>query len=1448
MTDATTTAPTAPHRTTDAPWPKLVQFHHELARRQQEDFFAVPAQQPDGKRWSSLNNLGFSAFAGPWTIDESDVRSEEFRREVRSGANDTIFMGGLSTLGWRSPMGFGAKSLIAEWRPVVVREVRIERSGSTWTLVPEVGRWDVSPLVLDFLSRQSIGMDTDIDELFARLIEESSNEAERDGTDLEEAFRKAIGRSVPPLGDEIEKVRDTLPRGIDEFASPWILFSPPESVSAFSQHLMRDYDRMEERLSTDPNDVGGLKLLSEIPEFTESEDVDILPIVPLNESQEKAVGEILLGRPVTVVSGPPGCGKSQVVVSLLLNSWAKGQSVLFASNNNQAVDVVLERLKKFWDRFPVAIRAGAKSKAEIIDSFKQLQTVLQSGKGALKGLSGADDDVQRALGRISTLRSLLESRAPQRMDEQLRAALQACGDYITTAQALDGETTAINDRFTALEFAASAENAWVDAIEPFGEWLAGMPAVNDTITEDERQREVALADRDVAWHDRDKTLGRKHLDASLVRDWRWLATDEHLDRFDAWRGSTSELVSRKIEDEIGPGTWSDEWSVWKDGDSARASVNRSADAAKEIRVHCDESRAVIKRLQDVDANLETAVASLKSHGIDAPPALGDEWSRKWSNAFAESIGRAASWSDAFPWSAAKKIEKRLLEAEAHVRQGVPLDVLTKIGALNQDGRTRLAPIIEAVTTWHQRNQEWEAAALDRDAIDKRAEPLRSVVRTELDESSPSNLDLDVWHDLATTFQERSATATAAAAAWERRVRAEQIATSLGDVARAWRDLADDVPLVREWASREGAAFDTAVTSLLHDPDARKIRDLRVELDRDGIRDLATVWRAAASDHRSGEDAKRRHDAVPTATDRINAWWSNAPTAIGVKAALGRPLPEPGDALYDRLEAARAWHEDWKTFTQERQPSLEAEVKRAVERARKQLSEATERASELLEAGVVDRINTLAAGDPAKWDTEAIAKLFRGARPGAIEAEIAQLESRLERVTFQAACERWVETMKSRPDVLDAVSDLHDHYKKNGLRIEPAFYDRFAKSLEAAPIWITTAQSSQSLAMEPGVFDLLVIDEATQCTLTNLLPLIYRAKRIAVIGDPQQLPAIFKFGIEAERAIARKFDVDGLVDEYGNVENDVYRMGVRCLPGRVTDVISLNEHYRSDPLIIGFSNKHIYQSALTLRKDPDAAKDVPRGAGVHAIKVSGEVRRGPRRRSWVNEPEADAVLDLVSQLQNDPKSRGITIGIVTPFAAHADYIEKALESRGLLEDVTVGTAHRFQGDERDVMILTPVVSTGMTQTSKRWVESPPNLLNVAITRARETLFVVADFDECRKQDGILRDLVKYVEDVELLRKTSDAELELFRWMVLEGWSPKVHPRVKDIEVDFIVTNLGRRLVIEVDGSQHDSQVAQDAGRDAMLQGAGYDVLRVSARDVFETPTVVLEKMTEQLAGA
>jgi very-short-patch-repair endonuclease len=652
----------------------------------------------------------------------------------------------------------------------------------------------------------------------------------------------------------------------------------------------------------------------------------------------------------------------------------------------------------------------------------------------------------------------------------------------------------------------------------------------------------------------------------------------------------------------------------------------------------------------------------------------------------------------------------------------------------------------------------------------------------------------------------------------------------------------------------GYDFSQSLSKLGSNPTPANIAEARKSLYNESITVLLKAWNEARSLELEFRKNAASAETVPNELSRIHDWWIEKPLLISVLRADCSTLPDSNDVLWKHLQACEVRDAEWKNYIENVLPSKEKKCNDELSWAISHLKVAFENVPEGSDKVKIGQyVETLLDGHEKTWNTHELMKLFLSYNPERIKGQIDAMDAQLAELSFSLAKTHRFRDLADDIDAQNALDALLNHYIKNYNRIEGFSHDLFAKALKAAPIWITTLQSTSSVPMQPEIFDILVIDEATQCTMTNLLPMIYRAKRIAVIGDQEQLPAIPTIHYETEKSLAAKFGIVEWLDIIGHAGNDAYKSATKCLPGLRADVISLVEHYRSHPLIIGFANQHIYQQRLRLRKDPISVR-LERYAGIHDQHVNGYCVRGPRDESWINPPEKDAVCDLVKQLRASEDFGAFTIGVVTPFSAHESAIRAKLDEMGLTNGITVGTAHKYQGDERDIIVFSPVVAKGITEGAARFVENPHNLINVAVTRAREGLFVVGDLTFCGRQEGILGKLVKYVKTVAELRKTSLYELELFSWMVVQGWNPQVHVQVRDIEVDFILNNHGIKLVVEVDGEtaiKQDGEVvpihekSRDSSRDAFLRGQGFKVLHFKTRSIRETPSIVLHDITKAL---
>jgi len=404
---------------------------------------------------------------------------------------------------------------------------------------------------------------------------------------------------------------------------------------------------------------------------------------------------------------------------------------------------------------------------------------------------------------------------------------------------------------------------------------------------------------------------------------------------------------------------------------------------------------------------------------------------------------------------------------------------------------------------------------------------------------------------------------------------------------------------------------------------------------------------------------------------------------------------------------------------------------------------------------------------------------------------------------------------------------------------------------------TTLSLKQNFPLTAGLFDQVVVDEASQCHLAYVLPAAYRAKRLVLVGDPNQLPPITRLTSEQETAIAFRNEVSpgdltrrrisgvmySAFDFFANVVGD-------------ENVKLLNEHYRSHPHIARWFNQTFYGSDLRVLTD---ISNVPTGTrALGWIDVAGSAHQPPRG-SWVNESEAARAVQLVEEYVASGKS----VGVVTPFSAQASLIDRLVTQRISRElagsaDFRCGTAHAFQGDERDVVIFSPVVAEGISPRVAKWVQAERRLINVAVSRARETLIVVGnsnvDLFDCPTLSS-LRNFAQVVyedpDDRIGPRIDSESERRLYEALLDRGLNPISKFNVEGYELDFGFFVKDLKLDLEVDGDQHYELIQgthlrlrrQDITRDGVLKRAGWTVIRVPAWKCFTHPDDVVDSIVE-----
>jgi superfamily I DNA and/or RNA helicase len=281
---------------------------------------------------------------------------------------------------------------------------------------------------------------------------------------------------------------------------------------------------------------------------------------------------------------------------------------------------------------------------------------------------------------------------------------------------------------------------------------------------------------------------------------------------------------------------------------------------------------------------------------------------------------------------------------------------------------------------------------------------------------------------------------------------------------------------------------------------------------------------------------------------------------------------------------------------------------------------------------------------------------------------------------------------------------------------------FLKEFHA--ICLTSLSVKNSFPLKEDIFDLLVIDEASQCDIASVLPMLYRTKRVVIIGDDLQLTHISSIQKFEEEYVKDVLDLKKYQLNYK--EKSLYDYSFGLANKSNLESVFLEEHYRCHPEIINFSNEHFYKRKRGQEmKIRTSAENFHFGdLGVKWIHVDGEMHVSKN----LNMAEVNRCIDLALQLS--AKNPDASIGIVTPFRDQYETIFSRLPDNKK-EHIQVDTVHKYQGDEKDIMIFSTVVTDNSPAGKARFINTNDYLINVAVTRARSSLYIVGNLNYCSK---------------------------------------------------------------------------------------------------------------------
>ena len=288
-------------------------------------------------------------------------------------------------------------------------------------------------------------------------------------------------------------------------------------------------------------------------------------------------------------------------------------------------------------------------------------------------------------------------------------------------------------------------------------------------------------------------------------------------------------------------------------------------------------------------------------------------------------------------------------------------------------------------------------------------------------------------------------------------------------------------------------------------------------------------------------------------------------------------------------------------------------------------------------------------------------------------------------------------------------------------------ENMKKFLRIFPVVITTCISAHRLGAPKPYFDMVIMDEASQCNCAVSLVPIIRGKNLMLVGDPQQLSPVIVLDPKNNQALKKRYKISR---EYDYMENSIYKTYLAC--DSVSDEILLSYHYRCHEKIIEFNNKKYYNGKLKIRSS--VQEDTPL--------VYLDLEEDPAAGKNTAPAEAAKIIEFVQE------NRDKKIGIITPFTNQRDCINQKLRECGI-EDIQCGTVHAFQGDEKDIILFSLAVTDQTFAKTYGWLKNNKELINVATSRAKEKLILLSSSRNLSRlhthgEDDDLFELAEYIQ--------------------------------------------------------------------------------------------------------
>ncbi|WP_338940133.1 AAA domain-containing protein [Fusobacterium pseudoperiodonticum] len=412
--------------------------------------------------------------------------------------------------------------------------------------------------------------------------------------------------------------------------------------------------------------------------------------------------------------------------------------------------------------------------------------------------------------------------------------------------------------------------------------------------------------------------------------------------------------------------------------------------------------------------------------------------------------------------------------------------------------------------------------------------------------------------------------------------------------------------------------------------------------------------------------------------------------------------------------------------------------------------------------------------------------------------------------------------------------------------------------KVVPAWIMPLNKVfDTLNPVENKFDIVIIDEASQSDISSLI-LLYMAKKIIIVGDDKQVsPSDVGVNIDKINMFRRKY-IKGKV-----VNDDLYgiRASLYSIVSTTFQPISLREHFRSVPEIIGYSNRTSYDNQILPLRDSNSSILKP---AIIDYKVNGK----RDEKSKINRVEAETIVSLIEACLTMKEYKNSTFGVISLLGdEQAELIQDLIVKRIPATEIEnhrilCGNSASFQGDERDIMFISLVDSSEENKSLRLVGEGVEGAIrkryNVAISRAKDQLWIVHSIDKNNLKEGDLRkELFEYIDSLKenVFDKTaienitaSDFENEVARHLLEKNYTIKQKWRVGSYDIDMVAIYDDKKIAIECDGktlNHTEEEVIANLEEQEILERCGWKFIRVRASEYFRNPEKAIKDLIIQL---